>query len=315
VAGGFTEARSAAYGAELFDPATERFTLLPRMQSLRHSHTATLLASGKVLIVGGYGDGNRVLTHAELYDPATNSFTPTGQLQSPRAGHVAIALLDGTVLIAGGLGPDWTFLSTAERFDPATGKFSRTGTMTVPRESHTAVRLDDGRVLIAGGHVGRRENITIYNTAELYDPGRGTLAPAGTMQVRRHKHDAVRLFDGRVLISGGADERDSRGVYRSTEIFDPASGAFSAGPALARPRYKHNGSSLVLPTGLVLLAGGAPDAELYDPRRGTFAVVPGADQLTGQFSAVALLHAGGVLITGGYGSDRGPQPSAWLYRP
>jgi hypothetical protein len=39
------------------------------------------------------------------------------------------------------------------------------------------------------------------------------------MNIRRHKHDAILLRDGRVLITGGTDERDSRGVYASTEIW------------------------------------------------------------------------------------------------
>lgn len=315
VVGGFTSEENAAFSAEAYDPATERFLALPRIHALRHSHTATTLPNGQVLIVGGYAAGGRTLSTAELFDPATNSFTPTGSLLAPRAGHIAVSLRDGTVLIAGGVGPDWRFLSSAERYDPVTGRFAATGSMTIARESHIAVRLLDGRVLIAGGHQGRHADITLYATAELYDPAVGTFRRVGSMQVRRHKHDAVLLGDGHVLISGGADERDNEGVYRSTEMFDPATGTFSPGPPLSRPRYKHNGSSVLLPTGLVLFAGGASQAETFDPRRRAFAIVPGSDRLTGQFSAVALLQTGGVLITGGYGMDRGPQASAWVYRP
>lgn len=315
VAGGFTSEASATLGAEVFDPGTERFATLPRMNSLRQSHTATVLASGKVLMVGGYAASATTTASAEVFDPSTNTFTATGSLLSPRAGHIAVRLANGKVLIAGGIGPDWSFLSTAELYDPVTGRFSATGSMTVARESHTAVRLQDGRVLITGGHKGRRADITLYASAEAYSPATETFTRVGDMRVRRHKHDAVMLRDGRVLVSGGADERDSRGLYASTELFNPAAGTFSVGPDLRRPRYKHNGSSVLLPTGVVLLAGGATQAETFDPRRGVFEIVPGTDQITGQFSAVALLGGGRVLITGGYGSDRGPQAAAWLYRP
>lgn len=315
VVGGFTDEGNAAHSAQAFDATTERFSPLPRMRTLRHSHTATVLPDGKVLIVGGYGAGNATLTSAELFDPATNRFTATGSMGAPRAGHVAVALRDGTVLIAGGIGPDWTFLSSAERYDPRTGRFTPTGAMTVPRESHAAVRLNDGRVFIVGGHQGRRQNITLYTSTESYDPATGRFTRGADMQVRRHKHDAVLLRDGRVLVSGGSDERDSRGFYRSTELFDPATGTFSAGPTLQRGRYKHNGSSVLLPSGNVLLAGGVAQAEIFDPKRRAFTVVPGADKLTGQFSAVSLLSNGGALITGGYGEGRGPQASAWVYRP
>jgi hypothetical protein len=268
-----------------------------------------------VLIAGGYGERTTTLATAEIFDPATNCFAPTGSLLATRAGHVAVLLENGKVLIAGGVGPGWKFLSSAELYDPATGRFSPTGSMTVPRESHVAVRLLDGRVLVVGGHCGRRADITLYTSAETYDPATGAFTPVGAMRVRRHKHDAVLLPDGQVLVTGGSDERDDRGVYDSSELFDPKTGTFTSGPPMKLGRYKHPGSSLVLPSGLVLIAGGAPQAETYDPRNRTFALVPGEPRMAGQFSAAALLKDGGALITGGYGNGGGPRSSAWSYRP
>ena len=315
VAGGFTSEANAAHSAEAYAPGAGRFSALPRMITVRYSHTATMLPNGKVLIAGGYAAGSTTIAAAELFDPATNTFVATGSLQSARSDHVAVLLSDGRVLIAGGLGRDWTFLSSAELYDPATGLFSRTGSMSVARESHVAVRLRDGRVLIAGGHRGRRADITLYTSAETYDPVSGVFRRVGDMGVRRHKHDAVMLRDGRVLITGGADERDDKGVYNTTELFDPASAAFTPGPLMIRPRYKHNGSAVFLPTGAVLLAGGATQAEIFEPASGTFSLVVGDARMAGQFSAVAPVRGGGALITGGYGGGTGPRSSAWIYRP
>ncbi len=315
VAGGFTGEASAATSAEVFDPVHGTFAPLPRMVTPRHSHTATLLPDGRVLIAGGYAAGNAPIVAAELFDPVAGTFTPTGPLRAPRAGHVAVLLGDGRVLLAGGIGPDWTFLASAELYDPATGRFAPTGDLTVPRESHVAVRLSDGRILVVGGHQGRRADITLYASAEVYDPADGTFRRVAEMGVRRHKHDAIVLGDGRVLVTGGADERDSEGVYRSTELFDPKSLTFSPGPELRLPRYKHQGSSLLLPNGQVLLAGGAPQAELFDPATNAFSLVSGEPRMAGQFSAAALLAGGGALITGGYGNRGGPRASTWVYRP
>ena len=313
VAGGFVE-KGSAKGAEVYDSRAGRFSSLPPMITTRHSHTATLLHDGRVLIVGGYGDGTATLATAEIFDPATNSFASTGSLLAARAGHVAVLLQNGKVLVAGGVGPGWDFLSSAELFDPATGRFSTTGSMTVARESHVGVRLVDGRVLIVGGHRGRRADITLYASAEMYDPASGVFSRAGDMRVRRHKHDAVLLPDGHVLVTAGSDERDDRGVHDSSELFDPATGAFTAGPTMQLGRYKHAGSSVLLPSGLVLIAGGAPQAETYDARNHRFSLVGGVARMAGQFSAVAQLSDGNVLITGGYGNGGGPRSSAWLYR-
>ena len=70
----------------------------------------------------------------------------------------------------------------------------------------------------------------------------------------RTNHSAVRLADGRVLVSGGRDGSD---VLGSTEIFDPGSGTWSSGPPLITPRYGH--SSVLLSTGVVAVMNGSPN--------------------------------------------------------
>ena len=315
LAGGLTDAPDAATGAELFDPDSGAFTSAGPMQVYRHSHSATRLADGRVLLVGGYDTRGRYLASAEIYDPAANAFTPVEPLQTARADHVAVTLEDGRVLIVGGAGEGWTFLASVEVFDPETGSFAPTGTMARPRESHAAVRLADGRVLVVGGHRGRRQALELYTSAEIYDPATGDFTPTGDLHTRRHKHDAVLLPDGRVLVTGGTDERDYSGRYTSVEVYDPATGAFESARAMRVPRYKHRGTSIVLADGRVLLAGGASEAEIYDPESGTSVRVGGEALMPGQFSATALLPDGRVLVTGGYGEGRGAQPSAWLFYP
>lgn len=315
IVGGMTGDEGSTAGAEMFDPATGDFEPAAEMQVRRHSHTATPLPDGSVLIAGGFDATGRYLASAEVYDPAAGNFSPLASMHTARAGHVAVVLDDGRVLMIGGVGSGWTFLANSEIYDPATGSFTAAGDMSVPRESHAAVRLPDGRVLVIGGHVGRHSNITLHASAELFDPATGTFSDAGELSIRRHKHDAVLLPDGNVLVTGGTDERDSRGVYRSAELRAAESGAFERSASLRLPRYKHRGTSVVLPDGRVLLAGGATRAEVYDPHSGTSSIVAGDDPLAGNFSAIAPLADGSVLITGGYGADIGPRSSAWLYRP
>ena len=315
LAGGLSADENAPGSAELFDPASDAFVPTGPMRTPRQSHTATLLSDGKVLLAGGYDAQGGYLSSAELYDPARATFAPAGSMLSARAGHVAVRLSDGRVLLVGGVGAGWTFLSSAEIYDPETGTFAPTGSMGLPRESHVAVRSEDGRVLIVGGHRGRRADVELYTSVEAYDPATGTFGPAGDMTVRRHKHDAVRLPDGRVLITGGTDERDYDGRYTSAEVFDPRTGTSGGTGTLRLPRYKHEGTSIVLPDGRVLVAGGAAQAEVYDPEAGSFLLVEGDARMVGQFSAAAALPDGRVLVTGGYGEGRGPQAGAWLYSP
>jgi hypothetical protein len=67
----------------------------------RAGHTATLLGSGKVLIVG---DGFQPVTLTEVYDPETGSWSSAGDIFGPRSGHTVTLLPSGRVLLLGGDG-------------------------------------------------------------------------------------------------------------------------------------------------------------------------------------------------------------------
>ena len=311
--GGFADGEVALGNAELFDPEARAFSPVTDMTAARQSHTATLLPDGKVLIAGGYnGD---YLDSAELYNRATNRFSPTGAMLTARSGQVAVLLQDGKVLLAGGTGVGWHFLDSAEIYDPVSRTFSPSGNMGAPRESHTATLLHNGQVLITGGHGGRRADMTVYASAELYDPASKRFAPTGSMQVKRHKHDATLLVDGRVLITGGADERDRQGAYRSTEIYDPATGVFTLAASMHAARYKHTGTSLLLDNGQVLLVGGASTGEIYEPQKDAFSEIKSSPGITRFFATATLLTNGEVLLAGGYGTNIASDAQAWLFRP
>ncbi len=312
ITGGFGSSTFAT--TEIYGPNSKTFMSTGMMNDARAGHSATLLPNGKVLIAGGYNGA--YLASAELYDPVTGNFTPTGQMSTSRSGHVAILLNNGMVLLAGGVGIGWAFLASAELYDPATGTFAPAGNMTTARESHTVTMLEGGRVLITGGHRGRQSAITIYASAEIYDPTTGVFNATGSMTTRRHKHDAVLLPDRRVLINGGSDERDDQGAYTSAEIYNPVTGAFHAIGQMPIIRYKHQGTSILLPSGKVLIAGGSSNAVLYNPQNSTFSVIAGSmgtNRLSRLFSTATLLLNGEVLITGGYGLGQNVSAGAWIY--
>ncbi len=311
VAGGFGGDENSLASAEIFDAAKNSFSSANNMSVARAGHSATALPDGKVLIAGGFNGG--YLDSAEIYDAKTGKFTPTGKMTLPRSEHIAVLLNSGKVLLAGGVGTGWTFLADAEIYDPASNTFTKTGNMTAARESHTAALLKDGNVLITGGHQGRRTTITIYASAEIYDPANGTFTATANLTIKRHKHDAALLDDGTVLIVGGSDERDSRGAYTTTEIYNPKTKTFAKIGDMNLSRYKLQGTTILLRNGKVLIAGGAAKAEVFNPATGTFDVAAGKFETVRLFATATLLRNGHVLIAGGYDNNNTVSSKAWIY--
>jgi hypothetical protein len=174
VAGGFSNVCGdmPCADADLYDPATDSFTSSAgQMSQSRDGATATLLASGKVLIAGGQDDGETPTNSADIYDPSSDVFTPSqGTLSVPRAWAVAAPLRNGKLLIAGGLetdGPGGASAS-ADLYDPTTDRFAASaGEMTESRAYAVATPLPNGIVLIAGGLDSAGK---ILSSADLYYP-------------------------------------------------------------------------------------------------------------------------------------------------
>ena len=129
----------------------------------------------------------------------------------------------------------------------------------------------------------------------------------------RHKHDAIRLADGRVLVIGGADRTD-RVHYATTELFNPATATFERGPSMANRRYKIAGTSVLLPRGDVLVVSGAPAAELLDVDKWVFRELRGRFPAAYHFAATAPLPDGDVVIVGGYSDANQNTAGVWRFQ-
>src|ERR1700761_3366625 len=169
VVGGMRRNQDFYKSAELFDPATEKFSATGSMALARVGPAAVRLPSGQVLVVGGYV-GHSVTDVAEIYDPATGKFSDAGRMTQKRGRPAVTLLTTGDVLITGGSENDAPGgVASAELFHSATGKFEAVAPMHAGRVSHTSILLTDGRVLICGG---RGDEVTA--SAELYDPASKT---------------------------------------------------------------------------------------------------------------------------------------------
>lgn len=200
--------------------------------------------------------------------PATAQFATAAPLATGRYYHTASRLPDGRVLVAGGnraVGNSFAFVGTAEVYDPATNTWTSAGTLSPALAYHASTLLPNGKVLLTGGC----EPATPA-PPQVYDPATNAWSYAGSaVPLARLFPTATLLQDGRVLLVGGR-YGPTGPVLGSAELFDPATGTWSAVPDMAAVRIRH--TATLLASGRVLVAGGQDGhnnryatAELYDP--------------------------------------------------
>ena len=208
------------------------------------------------------------------------------------------------------------------------GAFVATGRMIAPRFIHTTTLLFDGRVLITGGDSSYAASTNAESSAELFDSVAGTFVLTGSMTTPRDGHSATLLPNGKVLIAGGGPRINGRGYsLASAELYDPATGTFSATGSMTVERLFHtatllNDGKVLIAGGLRIVIGGSPSdvtfptsAELYDPATGTF--TPTGDTHGRFVDTATLLADGKVLITSGNprGGPTSAPPNSTTLRP
>ncbi len=232
-----------------------------------------------------------------------------GDAALPLAGGAAIERADGTVLLVGGSGP------VTQIYDSNREEFSVGGASFGVGLLGQSTALADGRILFTGGFGLDGQPST---AAALYDPVTDTTTTLA-MLFPRAGHGASLMPSGKVLITGGFSAFALtdvlallQGIQGSTEIFDPATLAFTAGPTLLEPRALH--TSTTTSTGRVLIAGGltlvpivniptvSATAYNFNPANNSFGLPIFFSGARLMHSAVALDN-GKVLLVGGLTAD------------
>jgi hypothetical protein len=296
VAGGYTGPLGSVVLAstELYDPVANHWSHAATMLVPHASHTAALLADGKVLVASGRSNSGDT-TAAEIYDPTANAWSKAGNMAVARTSATAIALTSGKVLIIGG---DAGINPPAELYDPSTKSWSVVPNTTA-HHVNVATALSNGKVLVLGD-----ESNWIYQFSATYDPKSNTWSSIAPPPVSLRT--AVQLSNGTVLMVGALN---TIGDNRLTELYDPMADRWRAAAPMetnavwGTATALHGGRALV--AGSPMSAGGCssntscPNAEVYDAGQNAWTLTGGMATSRGEHAAM-LLTNGKVLVAGGF---------------
>jgi hypothetical protein len=258
VAGGSVDA-IGTYTAEVFDPATEMFSLLASTMSWgRNGHCAVTLPDNRVVLVGGWAmfwvgtTQNWDLPQTvDIFDPTTNTFSPqvlSGSL--PDQG-------DGGATLCFPLSGNRIFINAAKTglmvLDTNTWQTRALPWSDGSRAVNSSVtQTPDGQVWFVGG--GSPSNCTSTADIVRFDPATESLATVGQLLEARFAAGIITFPDNSVEVYGGAslsplDGGCFGGGLSSIERIDSAGTASKIGDlpmpmAFQTPVILQNGESL-----------------------------------------------------------------------
>ena len=260
--------------AEIFDPATNKWTSVPHMAYQRWYPTATTLSDGRILVTAGWQTSNH--TNAgipEIYDPTANQWTQLVNANNPFETYPFIYQLpDGRVIHVGGT----EYATDTDILNVSTQTWSVVDANIV--DGGSASMYLPSKIMKAGSATDSQNSGPSSNTTFVLDMTQPSPAWRQTpsMAYPRSFLNLTTLPDGTVLATGGETDKNggniSNAVYAG-ELWSPQTQTWSTMSSMKTPREYH-GTALLLPDGRVLVSGmgadfgNVPDeksAEFYSP--------------------------------------------------
>jgi galactose oxidase len=261
ISGGSNSAKSTIY-----DPATNTWSAAADMKIPRAYQSNVTLSTGEVFSIGGSWAGGQGGKNGEIWSASTGWRTlanapvapiltndPQGVFRSDN--HAWLFAMSGGKVFHAGPSRRMNMYTTS-----GTGTVQDLGLRADSSDAMNgnAVMYDVGKILTLGGSPAYQDSDA---TARAYtiDTNNGvTVRRTGDMAARRAFVNSVVLPDGQVLALGGqayAKPFSDATAAMAPEIWNPATGIFTALAPMAAPRTYHS-VALLLPDARVFVGGG-----------------------------------------------------------
>lgn len=257
----------------LFTPTSNSIASNTPMSFARWYGSLVQLPDGRQVVFGGIQNQAAPLTPVipvltpELYDPGTHAWTTlTGATDSSAFGSGSQDWYYPRVFVAPGgnlfmiAHNGMLYVMTVA----GAGTITRVGTAPMGKADLPTVMFTPGKLL----SIRDNQQVVVVDFTK-YAPVVTTTDPID--QVRYWASGTV-MADGRVFVNGGSQLKNQlTGVAYVSQIWNPATGHWTAGATAVKPRLYHS-NALLLPDATVLTGGGgAPgpvknlNAEIYYP--------------------------------------------------
>ena len=282
VVGGYGESsnKMGIANAEIFDPSSDSWTVVPNMAFPRWYPTATTLSDGRVLVTGGW----KTMEHTnagipEIYDPVANTWTQLTNANNPFETYPFIyQLSDGRLIHVNGS----EYATVTDILDLNSQSWSNVDTNIT--DGGSSVMYQPDKIMKAGSAADSQMSGPSANTTFVIDMTKPSpkWQQTASMQFARSFLNLTELPDGTVLATGGESDKNggdvSKAVY-AAELWNPTTMTWTTMSSMRTPREYH-GTAILLPDGRVMESGMGAD----------FGNVP--DQLTAEFFSPPYLFKG-----------------------
>lgn len=231
VLGGDAGAASPTTLNQIYNPATDSWTLGAGFAGARDFAAAAALADG-VHLVGGAGAAG-VLANHRVYKRSSNTWSSRAPLRTAVDAPVAQAVGGKLYVIGGGSTSGPT--GAVQIFNSATNVWTVGAPMPTPRLSAASAKIA-GKIYVAGGQTA---GIGTTAALERYDPATNTWTTLTPMPAAREALGGGQI-NGQFCVFGGrlAMPNPTGSAFAETFCYDPASNVWNSGPDMLAPRVE-----------------------------------------------------------------------------
>ena len=273
VIGGYPPGRIPSNVVQVYDPATNSWTLGPPTPvPLHHSHAVAV--EGRLFLIGGEFDGASTgrpsvyLSTVYELDVAAGAWRSRAPMPTNRSGG-GVGVIDGKIYVAGGRPPRGNDFAV---YDPAADRWTVLPSLPTAR-NHLAVDAIGGRLYVAGG---RFDDVgsPMTTALEIYDPSAGAWTTGAPLPAPRAGATAIAALGCLYMIAGEGNIADPLGMFHQTDAYDPRTNTWHTLSQMPSPTHGLTRAAVLdgrihIPGGSTTVGGnnGTTVHQVYRPER------------------------------------------------